>query len=113
MARVLNRIAGYQGYTVSGVGNTDTSGYVNYVQFGIDYDSLVQNVSITFSSEADAFAAMMGDGSIITLSDPTVVSHSIGCAMIQFKMSKTYPSNSPCMLVYHTDSAYINITEIN
>ena len=111
MAKILNKIAGYQGYTISGPGDTDVKGYVDYVQFGIDYDTLVSNVDIEVSTDANAFGAMMGDGTIILLSDPTVIAHTIGCAVIQFKMESTYPSNSPCILVYHTDQAYINITE--
>ena len=31
MAKILNKIAGYQGYTISGPGDTDVKGYVDYV----------------------------------------------------------------------------------
>lgn len=111
MATIVNKLAGYSGYTVSGVGDTDANGYVDYVRFSIDLDTLASNLIVAISSETDAFAARMGDGGIIILNDPELLEKSVGHIVIQFKMETSYPSNSPCMLVYHLSTAYIDITE--
>ena len=114
ISRAYNARAGYDGYTTSGEnGSTDKNGNVNYVLFEIPFDTLVENVNVEVSNEPNAFSAAMGDGSIIPLSNPVILSTNKSNAIIKFTMSKSYPSNSPCMLVYNTTQAYINITEIN
>lgn len=109
----MSRIAGYMGITLEGEGSTDANGNVSYVHFSIDYDTLTSKVNIEVSDKANAFAALMCDGSTIILSNPKVISKNIGNAVIQFKLARVYPSNSPCTLVYNTNQAYINITESN
>ena len=110
--RTINRHAGQSGFTTQADGTIDENGYVNRVWFGIDYVPKANLPTIEVSTAPGAFAAEMGDGTVIGLSVPKVVDITNASCVIQFNMDTEYPSNSPCLLVYKTNQAYINVTEV-
>lgn len=105
-------ISGHCGFTVPGSGSMDTNGCVEYVQFHINFLPRNKDVIVAYSLSVNVFGAKMGDGTIINLSNPTVVDKTRSCVTLQFKLASKYPSDSPCELVYRTNDAYINIKEI-
>ena len=110
-SRIVSKSAGYTGFTTQADGDIDESGYVNRVWFGITYDSKPSVPDIEVSTVAECFAAQMGDGTVIDLMVPKIIDVTRSGCTIQFTMDKSYPSNSPCQLVYKTSQAFINITE--
>lgn len=105
---VVNLMSGYFGYTLKGDGTEDSSGYVDRVWFMISFTPQEYDVEATFSSEAGAFGAKMGNGNTVILSNPKVINISRQTCVVQFSMNTKYPSNSPCHLIYRTKSAWIN-----
>ena len=68
-------------------------------------------VDFIISSGAEDWCAQMGDGSIIPLSNPTVLYHNRDNAIVEFDMSTEYAANSPCSLVYGSDTASFTVKE--
>lgn len=110
--RTLNRNAGHSGFTCAGDGETDANGQVNRVWFTINFSPKATDVEVKFSDHEDAWGAQMGDGTMIKIDSPKVISTTRSNCVVQFNMETFYPSNSPCTLVYRTNKAYINIKEI-
>lgn len=108
----VNQMSGYNGFTLQADGDVDENGQVEYVWFTINYQPKVSDVEIEVSDYENAFAARMGDATDIILSRPKVVEATRTGGVVQFKLTKRYPSNSPCQLIYRTNKAYINISEI-
>jgi len=113
---VINQLSGHSGTTVNnsdGVSTvSDENGQVNTVWFNINYTPKSGNVEVTISEVEGAWAARMGDGSYIRLSDPTIIEITNTNAIVQFIMETPYPANSPCQLVYRTNKAWINVKEV-
>ena len=110
---IINNESGYFGYTLEADGTPiNENGEVNRVWINITFDTKVTDCSIEVSDYNEAFGVKMGDGSIIPVNNPVVVELTRSSAVIQFTMTKLYPSNSPCQLVYRTNRAYITIEEI-
>lgn len=108
----INQMSGYNGFTLQADGSVDENGQVEYVWFNINYQPKVSDVEIEVSDYENAFAARMGDASDILLSRPTVIEATRTGGVVQFKLDKKYPSNSPCQLIYRTNKAFISIVEI-
>ena len=110
---IIDQKTGYYGFTLDGTGGTpiDENGQVNRCIISIVYPVQVNDVDFTISNGADDWAVKMGDGSIIPLTNPSVLFVNRDCAIVQFDMTESYPSNSPCILVYHSDTAMFNIKQ--
>lgn len=108
---VINKQTGYYGFTLDGTagGTSDNHGQVNRCMFAIVYPVQKTNVNFRISKGVDDWAARMGDGSIIPLSNPEVLYVNRDSAIVQFTMDEVYPANSPCILIYRSDSAAIKI----
>ena len=107
-----NVASGNFGFTVDGQ-NSDTRGYVNTVIFSFEFPNQRCNVNFEISSDNSHWGARMGDGTVIPLRNPQVLSTNPNTAVVQFTMDTPYPSNSPCILVYRSESAYYRVTPIN
>ena len=106
---------GFRGYTTDSVGSgydIDAYGRVKRCIMAINYPYQVLDINFTISNNVGDWGAQMGDGSIIPLSNPVVIYQNKDNAIVQFNMDTPYPSNSPCLLVYKTNQAYINVTEV-
>ena len=112
---IINRKTGFRGYTIDGGAHnpSDERGYVKRCLFSIKYPYHVNDVACSISNGNDDWGAQMGDGSIIPLSAPVILYQSKHNAVIQFDMQSGYPSNSPCSLVYRSDTARFVTTEVN
>lgn len=89
------------------------NGYVNKLVATFQYQNQLANVDFTISNGNDHWAARMGDGSIINLRNPEILSVDINSAMVRFTMDTSYPSNSPCLLLYRSADAKYVITPTN
>ena len=111
---IINNVTGYYGFVVGGIGGSmDGHGQVNRCLVAIVYPHQNTNINFEISKHDDDWAAQMGDGSIIPLSNPQVLYVNRDGAIIQFDMDQSYPSNSPCFLVYRSDTACFKITNTN
>lgn len=113
---VINKITGYRGFTICGMGNSygvDANGKVKNCMVSIRFPMHVTNVSMTISTGANDWAAKMGDGSIIPLSNPVILYQNKDSAVVLFDMSTAYAANSPMFLVYRSDTAKLTITDVN
>lgn len=108
----INRQSGWYGYTIDTTGNTTNDhGETTTCIFGVNYAYHVNDVDVKISNNENDWGAQMGDGTIIPLSDPQILYQHRTNAVIQFTMKKEYASNTPCTLVYLSDTAYIAITD--
>ena len=114
----LDQKTGYYGITidsaegiVDGKPSSDEHGQVKRCLFSIMYPLQPNDVDFTISNGPDDWAALMGDGSLIPLSNPVVLYANRDCAIVQFDLTVAYPSNSPCFLVYHSQEASFNIRD--
>lgn len=105
-----NTFSGWFGFTVEGYeGSIDSSGNVNRAMFSIPFPSQSVNVTFEISSDPSHWGARMPNGDIINLRNPTVMFTNPDNALVVFEMDKSYPSNSPCLLVYRSAGAVVNI----
>lgn len=133
--KVLNQASGIFGLTT--IGDTDSNaridpdGNVNKIWFNLSYSPRDDSdqVSIKFwdsnhdkSEMADAWAALMGNGSIINLNtinqngtptfiDPRVINIGHNGCTLEFTMKgdNSYPVNAPCQLLYRTNKAWYEV----
>lgn len=112
---IINQKTGYYGFTTDGMGGSpiDVNGNVTRVLFSIQYPNRVNDVEFTMSNGPEDWAVQMGDGSLIPINNPVVLFQNKDNSIVQFDMSQSYPSNSPCVLTYRSDSAWFNIKEIS
>lgn len=112
---IINKKTGYYGYTLDGTvgGSSDIHGRVNRCIFAIVYPHHVTNVKFTMTEGADDWGAQMGDGNIIPLINPRVLYVNKDSAIIQFDMKEVYAANSPCILVYRSDTSGFTIKDVN
>lgn len=106
------RLSGHMGFTVEGFGGSAaTNGYVERAIFTIRFPYHSTDVVFEISNGSDEWAAQMGDGSTIVLCDPVILSTGHDFAVVQFSFyHSSYPSNSPCMLMYGNSNASYTIT---
>ena len=100
-------LSGFYGLTVEAT-PPDTNGEVNKAIITIPfkrYKKAIPKVKINGS-----FKLKMGDGSFINLISPTVIDTTLNSVTFEFTMESTYPSNSPCMLVYANEDSIITVT---
>ena len=111
---IIDTITGYYGFTLDGtVGGTpiDENGQVNRCIIAIVYPVQSNDVDVEISNGKNDWAVQMGDGEIIPCSNPEILYINRDNTIVQFDMDKLYPSNSPCTLVYHSDTASFKIVE--
>lgn len=109
---VTNKMAGHTGMTMQGSGTIDENGDVNHAWINVNFSPRSTDVLVTLSESKDAWALKMGDGTQIKATDPVVIETTRTGCVVDFTMEKYYPSNSPCQLVYYTNKAWINISEL-
>lgn len=112
---IINQKSGYFGYTLDGTDGAtaiDEHGRVDRVIFAITYPLQPNDIQFTVSKGAQDWAAQMGDGSLINLSDPVVLFQNRDNSIVQFTMEQAYASNSPCLLVYRSNTASFNIQQL-
>ncbi|MDE7346542.1 MAG: Ig-like domain-containing protein, partial [Muribaculaceae bacterium] len=103
-------MSGHLAYTVSGYGATiDEHGQVNKVIATIPYPVQPADVIFTISDDPSHWGVHMPEGSIIPLRQPELLQVNRDNAVVLFTMDKYYPSNSPCVLVYRSAEAKVNI----
>ena len=109
---LINKRTGYYGFTLDGLNgiNSDTAGCVTKCIISIVYQLQLVDVDFTISNGAEDWGAQMGDGSIIPLSNPKVLYTNRDNAIVEFDMATPYPANSPCVLVYRSNTAMFHIT---
>ncbi len=108
----INEISGFLGYTTDGHGGTtNENGEVTKVIFGITFPHQTHDVNVNISKYGNEWGAMMGNGKIIPLINPQVLSTTNECASIIFDMVYPYASNSPATLTFVKDNAWIDIKQ--
>ena len=113
---IINQRTGYIGYTLdgtSGANPIDGNGRVRRCIFALTYPLYANDVVVTISRGDDDWGAQMGDGTIIPLTSPVILFQNRDNAIVQFNMEEAYPANSPCILVYRSDSATFSVDETN
>ena len=100
-------LTGFYGLTIES--NTpDQNGEVDRAIITIPfkrYKKSIPEVKINGS-----FKLKMGDGNLINLHSPSIVDTTLNSVSFEFQMETTYPSNSPCMLVYSDENSIITVT---
>ena len=95
------------GFTTELNNTPNENGAVTRVLFNVPFKNFKANVPIV--SVNGGFKALMGNGTMIVLSNPTQMSKTQSHATIMFTMATPYPSNSPCMLVYTDKNSNIKV----
>ena len=110
---LINQRTGYYGFTIDGLDgiNSTEHGNVKKCIISIAYQLQMTDVDFSISNGAEDWAAQMGDGTIIPLSNPKVLFQNRDNSIIEFDMDTEYPANSPCILVYRSDTASFNYRE--
>ena len=109
-----NSVSGHFAYTVEGYGGTPSgNGLVNKLMATIPFPNQISTVRLIISNDPSHWGARMGDGSIINLRDPEVIATNSENAVVIFTMDTAYPSNSPCILIYRSKDASIQIEAID
>lgn len=116
MAEVIDKISGYYGYTVDVSDNSnDKNGNVDKALVVISYPPQVTDVDIEIAKGDDDWAIKTGDGQIIPCKNPTPLYINRDNTVIELTMHDgySYPSNSPCTLVYHSDTASFGVKNLD
>ena len=111
---IINSITGYYGFTLDGTEGSspvDRKGQVDRCIIAIIYPPYKNDVTVTISDGPDDWGIKMGDDSIIPLRNPKILFTNRDNCIAQFDMDTLYPSNSPCSLVYRSDTAKISMKE--
>jgi len=110
---LINKRTGFYGFTADGLGGikSDKTGSVKKCIISIAYQVHLRNVRFSISGGADDWGAQMGDGSIIPLSNPNTLYVNRDSAIVEFDMATAYAANSPCALVYRSDTAAFKVVE--
>lgn len=111
----INQLTGYYGFTVDGLGSEqiDAYGRVNQCIVALVFPNRVNDVDFTISDGPEDWAVRVGDGTIIPVSNPRVLYVNRNNAIVAFTMSQWYPANSPCFLVYRSNTATFKIKEVS
>lgn len=110
---LINQRTGFYGFTVDGIDGikSDITGSVKKCIISFAYQLHLVDVDFTISNGAEDWGVLMGDGSIIPLSNPKVLYSNRDNAIVEFDMESEYAANSPCILVYRSDSARFYVKE--
>ena len=109
---IVDEISGYSGYTTAGPDSVeDENGHVRKCIVAIEYPAQPNDVDFSITNGDDDWAIKVGNGDIIPISNPSVIYVNKDNSIIQFDMKEGYPSNSPCVLVYHSDTAKFNVKQ--
>ena len=110
---VMNCACGSFAFTTERTSDSFIDGYVNKVVATFQFQNQYADVNFTISNNSSHWAARMGDGSIIKLKNPDIVSVNTNSAVVRFTMDKSYPSNSPCIILYTSPDAYYRAEPTN
>jgi hypothetical protein len=110
--RPIHRMSGYHGFTTKGDGEIDKNGNVNHLYIAMTFLERPGNVDVIVSTGPDDFACLFGDGRERRVFNPKVLAKTSSSALIQFEIEDTYPSSSPCQLIYTRANAKIDIIDI-
>ena len=106
---IINQYTGYNGITIIGNGPIDTHGRVKRAMIAMNYAPRPTIPTVTMSSHKNAWCLRMGDGTIMRCRNPKISNITETSCIIEFTLENYYPSNSPCMLMYHTNKGWLNI----
>ncbi|MCM1215364.1 MAG: hypothetical protein NC548_12700 [Lachnospiraceae bacterium] len=106
---IINQYTGYSGITYPGNGPVDTAGQVKRAMIAMTYAPKAEVPKITMSVHKNAWGLRMGDGTIMRCRSPKITEVTKSSCIIEFTLENYYPSNSPCMLMYHTKKGWLNI----
>lgn len=111
----INQLTGYYGFTIDGLGSEpiDAYGRVNQCIVALVFPNRVNDVDFTISDGPEDWAVRVGDGTIIPVSNPRILYVNRNNAIVAFTMSQWYPANSPCFLVYRSNTATFKIKEVS
>lgn len=118
----VNSVSGHFAYTIEGYKGTEIkepdfngslheTGNVTKVMAVVPFTYSITSVSARMSNGVDDWGIRMGNGSIIPLQDPEIVSvnKSNFVALLTMQEGYSYPSNSPGILVYRSETARIDV----
>lgn len=110
---LINKRTGFYGFTLDGLNGikSDDTGSVKKCIISFAYQVHLRNVTFSISGGAEDWGAQMGDGSIIPLSNPNILYVNRDSAIVEFDMAEPYAANSPCILVYRSDTATFRVIE--
>lgn len=109
---IIDTLTGYYGFTLDNSSDKsliDNDGQVNKCFVIITYPIQVNDVDVNISNGDDDWAIKTGDGSIIPCFNPVPLYINRDNTVIELTMKEKYPANSPCSLVYHSDTAKFSI----
>ena len=108
----INKKSGFYGYTIDTTGElSDINGTTDKCLIVISFDIQNHDIDVEVSNGVDDWAILTGDGETIPVSNPEVIFTNKSNCIVQFTLNKRYPSNSPCFLVFRSDTAYIHTNE--
>ena len=111
---IINNVTSYYGFTLDGTDGAtpiDENGQVKRCLIAIVYPLYKNDVDVKISKGPEDWAVKMGNGEIIPLSNPVILFINRDNTIVQFDMEIAYPANSPCTLVYRSDTASFEIEE--
>lgn len=109
---IINKKSGFYGYTIDTTGDlSDINGSTDKCMVVVMYNQQVTDIDVEISNGEEDWAILTGDGSTIPVKNPQIIFTNKSNCVIQFTLTEKYPSNSPCFLVYRSDSAYITTKE--
>lgn len=108
----INKKSGFYGYTIDTTGElSDINGTTDKCLIVVSYNTQTTDIDVEVSNGVDDWAILTGDGETIPVSNPEVIFTNRSNSIVQFTLNKRYPSNSPCFLVFRSDTAYIHTNE--
>lgn len=108
----INKKSGFYGYTIDTTGElSDINGTTDKCLIVVSYNTQTTDIDVEISNGVDDWAILTGDGETIPVSNPEVIFVNRSNCIVQFTLNKRYPSNSPCFLVFRSDTAYIHTNE--
>ena len=102
-----NVLTGFYGLTIES-SPADPNGEVNKAIISIPFKRHKINIPSIYVD--GIFKLYMGDGNLIPVENPTIADITTTSVSIEFTMTRTYPSNSPCMLVFGNSDSIITVT---
>lgn len=99
---VPNTLDGHFGFTI-GTETMTTRAIISIPFMPQSFD-----VSVAISNGEEDWALYMGDGRMIKIINPQILFVNKDNVVVQFLMTEEYPSNSPCLLIYKSEEAFIS-----
>lgn len=101
-------ISEFLGFTTEMYNLPDNRGNVNKVLFNINFKYFKNTIPTV--EVMGTFKALMGNNTMIPLTNPIQVSKTKSHVSLLFTLSTPYPSNSPCALVFGDQNSNIKVT---